>query len=507
MNRSRTRNVARNIAVALLCQTVNLVCTIVSRTIFINILGAEYLGINGLYTNILTILSFAELGIGNAIIFSMYKPLASADTEKIKSLMAFYKKTYDIIAIVIFVGGIGVVPFLKYIIKDAPNINENLSLLYLLFLANTVISYFYIYKRSIIIADQKNHIVLYITQLVQTIRIIGQSIILYLTHDFVLFLIIQICCTIICNLVTAIKAEKMYPYLKDPAMPLSNDESSRIFRNVRALVVYKFGSVILNGTDNIIISAMAGVANVGLISNYALFTSACTTIIGRITEAFTASVGNLNAIGNKQQKYDIFQKIFFISAWIYGFATVGLVIMSNRVISVWLGNDYLMSKFIVVSFMIGFYVSGVHFAAYTYRTTLGYFIEGKMAPLLAAILNFVFSIIGYQIFGIAGIFIATPISRYFTVGLVDPYLIYKKSFYLSSFRYHVTYFTYAGLFTVLYFICENVVAKILLDGWAGIVLQIMSITVVFNSIMVLAFCRNKMFKSLFEVVKNLLIMK
>lgn len=163
-NQSRTKNVTINSLVSLLCQVLNLFLNFLTRTVFIKILGAEYLGVNGLFTNILTILSFAELGIGNAIVFNLYKPLAQNDKKKISSLMLLYKKAYTIIGLFVLGAGVLVTPFLDVIIKTKPNISENISLLYILFLLNTVVSYFFVYKKNIIIADQKNYITLIVTQ-------------------------------------------------------------------------------------------------------------------------------------------------------------------------------------------------------------------------------------------------------------------------------------------------------------------------------------------------------
>ena len=159
MKESRTKNSFKNFQFGAITQVINTIFSFISRTIFIKVLGEEYLGVNGLFTNILTVLSFAELGIGNAIIFSMYKPIAENNKDKINALMKLYKKAYNIIGIVVLLIGICVVPFLDFIIKDPPNIHENIEMVYLLYLLNTSLSYFFTYKKSIISAQQKEYII------------------------------------------------------------------------------------------------------------------------------------------------------------------------------------------------------------------------------------------------------------------------------------------------------------------------------------------------------------
>lgn len=504
MGKSRTKNVSINTIVALICQVFNLLAAFITRTVFIHILGAEYLGVNGLFTNVLTILSFAELGIGNAIVFSMYKPLAVRDEGKLGSLMALYKKAYTIIGVFVAGAGVCVTPFLELIIKNTPDIPESIPVLYMLFLANTAASYFFVYKKNIIIADQKNFIVLIVTQLVTVARVILQTVFLLLTHQYIVYLIIQIICTVADNVICSIIADRMYPFLKKQAAPLAQKESSGIFRNVKALALYKFGSVILNGTDNILISAMIGVREVGLVSNYVLVTTSCNAILQKITDAFTASVGNLNALEGTDKQYVVFKKIFFITAWIFGYASVGLAIVSQPFIQEWIGEEYLLGMSVLMAIVAEFYVKGVHSVAYTYRSTLGFFVEGRWSALLAAGINLVLSIILCNAVGLVGIFIATPIARIFSIGIVDPVLIFHKGFKKNVLEYYTMYVGYLFLFIGIGFICYYTINLVSLTGWLGVIVDVAIVTLVFNLIMVFLFCRTRMFRDLLQMAVGLL---
>lgn len=504
MASSRTENVAKNAWFALITQVGNILLSFVSRTAFIYILGIEYLGVNGLFTNILMLLSFAELGIGNAIIYSMYKPLATDDKEKIKSLMDLYAKAYKLIGVFVAVVGFFVIPFMDYIIKDALDINENINLIYLLFLANTTFSYFFVYKKSIIIADQKNYIVSIYQEAFHIIQVLAQIVFLLLTHEYILFLLIQIIFTVINNIITARKADKMYPYLK-AGKPKSLDEVERksIISNVRSLFLYKFGSIVLNGTDNIIISALIGVAAVGLSSNYLLVLSAVTAISGQVMNAFTASVGNLNAVGNKNNKERVFNRIFFVSAWIYGFFAIGLFMFLNPFINLWLGKDFILSQVVVFAIVLHFYINSIHFTAYTYRTTMGLFVQGRLAPLAAAIVNIVLSLWLGKTIGLMGIFLATSIARFFTTGIVDPVLVYRIGFNKNPIYYYIKYFLFTAIFIGLYFILNYVISWIEIGGLIGFVVKVGIVTILFNGILVLLFWKNQDFKDIKKAVTNI----
>ena len=215
MTESRTKNSARNACVAIVSKVIYIVMSFICRTVFIKILGTEYLGVNGLFTNILTMLSFAELGIGVAIIYKMYKPIAEDDHEQIKTLIHFYKRAYATIGTVILILGLMVIPFLGSIIKDSPNIKENLSFIYVLFLVNTSISYFFAYKKSIITGHQKEYIINLITLVVTTVLNILQIVFLFITHNYIVYLLLQIIATVTDNVIASKMANKMYPYIKE----------------------------------------------------------------------------------------------------------------------------------------------------------------------------------------------------------------------------------------------------------------------------------------------------
>lgn len=501
---TRTQNVAKNIVISLLCQFFNMLIQFVGRSVFVYVLGKEYLGVNGLFTNILTMLSFAELGIGSAMIFSMYKPLSTGDREKIKSIMLLYKKAYRIIGFSVAGLGLCVIPFLGRIVGKTPDIPENITVLYLLFLFNSVISYFFVYKKSIITADQKLYVVNIYQEITSFIQVCVQSAVLLLTHNYILFLVIQILCTLLNNIWTSYKADKMYPYLKEKAEPLKKEESKVIFRNVKDLALYKFGSAILNGTDNLIISTMFSVVFVGLVSNYVMITNLFTTILGRITSSFTASVGNLNAESKPEKQYEVFVKILFLSVWMFGFASFGMMLFFNDVIELWLGSDYLLAPLVVFAIVLSFYVSSVQFATYTFRTTLGLFRQGRLAPVLASVVNIVFSILLGKMIGISGVFFATAISRFFVISLIDALLIYKHGFKKNPLGYFGMYFGYLLIIVAIYFLTVFIIGFITIPGLFGLIIKVLTACLLYNGIFYIVFGRTQMFKDILNSFLSLI---
>lgn len=502
MKNSRTINAIRNMSVSGISQVITLLMSFISRSIFIYTLGTEYLGINGLFTNILTVLSFAELGIGNAIIFSMYKPLANKDKQKLTALMNLYKNAYKLIGVVIAIIGLLIIPFLPYIIKDTPQIKENLVFIYVLFLANTVISYFFVYKSAIISADQQGYIVTSYQQIFRVIQSILQISILIISHNYILYLLIQIITTFLANYFIAHKADKMYPYLNEKNdIELSKKEKMLIFKNVKALFLYKFGSVILTGTDNIIISAFVGVESVGLSSNYTLIITSITNVINQALTAITASIGNLNAIESTKKKEDIFNQLFFISTWIYSFCSVGLLLFIEPFMKLWIGEEYILSKGVLFSLVLTFYIVGVQFAAFTYRTTMGLFVQSKYSPIIAAILNIIISIYLSKYLGLAGIFLATSISRALTLCWIDPYYIYKLKFKTSSKKYFGKYFIYLIITFLTYLTFKFIFSLINLNGWSGLFTKAVIFTVLCNGLYILLSFRTVEFKGIYNILK------
>lgn len=506
MEESRTKNTIKNVRSGIIVQTINRLMIFVVRTVFIKTLNTQYVGVNGLFTNILTILSFAELGIGTAIIYSMYKPVAEHDHKKIKSLMKLYQKSYNIIGGVVFLLGLFVIPFMGLIIKDAPDIKENLNFIYVLFLVNTSASYFFTYKKSIIYAHQKQRVVDNIDSIFYFGKSIAEIAILCITRNFVAYLVTDILATVTENVAIAFKANKMYPYLKDKdAEPLSKEESKGIFSNVKSLVVYKFGGVIMNGTDNILISSMVNVATVGLCSNYTMLITAIKNIVMHALGGVTASVGNLNVVGNPKQKENVFYQITFVNYIVFSFGSIAFMLLLNPFIRIWLGEEYLLGLSVSVALAVSFWIDGLRNPGYTYRTTLGLFQKGKMTPYIGAVTNIGLSIIFCKLWGVVGIFVATSVAQLASYSWIDPYLIHKYEFKTPVSKYFKKYIKYAVVFGISTVIALYISSFINFNAWINLALNAMVAFVVPNIINLIVFCKGEEFVNLNEkIVKPIL---
>jgi len=504
-NNSRTKNATINASFGIISQIIRILIEFILRTVFIKQLGSEYLGVNGLFTNILTILSFAELGIGNAIIFSMYKEIANSNTEKIKSLMMLYRKTYITIGCIVLIIGLIITPFIKFIINGVPDIRENIYLIYILFLLNTAVSYFFAYKKAIISAHQKEYIINIYRLFSEIIKVILQILILKLTKNFILYLMIQIICTIIDNIISAHKANVMFPYLKDKTVKkIETKEKNKIFTNVKSLIMYKFGSIILNGTDNIIISKMLGLVSVGLLSNYNLLINTITTLIGSVLNGFTAGVGNLNTDNNIKKQEQIFNQLFLICVWIYGFCAIAFAILSNDFIRLWVGENYQISLLSVYAMSLHLYVNGVQFVGYTYRTTMGLFNRGRYCPIIAALMNIILSILLCYKIGLAGVILATSISRLLTTTWYDVYMVYKYKLKKQPFGF---YFKYLINFCVIFFtglLNYKIISFVSFDGVFCFILKTIICTIITNLIFLIAFHRTNEFKEITNKIRGLI---
>ena len=446
---SRTKNALRNTIVGIISQILTLVFSFVNRTIFIHFLGSDYLGFNGLFSNILSLLSIAELGIGSAIVYSMYKPLAEQNKEKIKSLVRLYKRCYMIIGAVVTAIGLSLIPFFDILIKNPPNIGENIGVIYILFLLCNVNSYFFYYKIVVINTDQKGYIISLYTQIFKWIQVVVQILVLIFTKNYILYLIIQLLCSIGTNASLYIKANRMYPFLKEKNIKkLDQNEQQEIKKNIKSMVTYSLSPAIIGGTDNIIISGVIGLAAVGLYSNYYLIISSLNLFLTQIHSAIRSSIGNLNAIGNKQKKKEILYKLLYIDYFIYGICGVLLMALMNDFIKIWIGEEFLLSNLTLLSLVLFFYIDGMQFVGSSYRTTAGLFAHAKSAPFFEAVLNIGLSILLGKLIGLPGVFFATSLSKIFVFCWLDPYLIYKFIFKEKPKEYAYKYLKYFMIFSL-----------------------------------------------------------
>lgn len=504
---TRTKNSIRNIAVALGGQAVGILVSFIARIFFIRILGTEYLGISGLFTNILTMLSLVELGIGPAIIFSLYQPLAEKDEPKVQALMKLYKNAYTIIGILVAALGLCFTPFLHVFIKEMPDVPD-INLIFILFVINSAISYFYAYKRNLIIADQHRYIAaIYRYSFFAGLNIL-QILFLYLTKSYMVFLILQIACTLAENIMVSRHADRMYPYLKGKThYKLDAGTVLQIKKNTAAMVLHRIGSIVISSTDNILISAKVGIVWVGLYSNYQLIITAVTAITANFFTSITASIGNMLATESKEKSIYIFECIQFINFWIFGFCSVSLFQLLNPFIGIWLGNNLLMNTGIVLIIVINFYIRGMRNTVITFSDSFGLYWYTRYKPLVEVIVNLTAALALAPRFGISGIFIGTLISTMTVSFWVEAYVLFRKGFEASMKKYFFRFGLYTSITSAAGFITWRISGMITGTVFGVFVLKFLICLLVPNLLFLVCFYRTKEFKYLLSVLNAALVRK
>ncbi|MCR5546838.1 MAG: hypothetical protein K6F30_10240 [Lachnospiraceae bacterium] len=503
----RTRNSFLNFLANEGSHFINVVMSFVCRTVLIYTLSLEYVGINGLFGNILTVLSFAELGIGTAMIYKMYKPVAENDYQGIREFMNLYRKLYIAVAMVIAVAGLILVPFLPSLIKDYNSYKdlENLTVIYLLFLGDAVSSYFFSYKRSIIYAYQKMYITTLIDTIVTFLQFVIQIVVLVVFKKFVAYIIIQVISSFLKNAISAYVADKTYPFLKEDKKSLPSKEVRKdIQKNVGAMSLHKLGDIVVNNTDNLIMSAFVGVGSVAIYSNYILIQSTVNTALNGLFGAFTASIGNLGAEENSGRMYDIFKVLNFPGFWLYGFCTTAFLVLYNPFIENWAGDKYLFPMWLVFLIVIIFYLNGMRKVNLTFRDAMGLYWYDRYKPIAEIIINLTVSLYAVIKLGTAGIFIGTIVSIMTTCFWIEPLVTFKYGFKVPVREYFKKYGIYTlvtvidGVFT--YALCNYLAPK----GWMGVVVRVFLCVIVYNSIVWALFSRTNEYKEIITRLKQTL---
>lgn len=435
---SRTKKSLKNVIFNLSNQFITIILSFISRTVFIRTLGIEYLGINGLFSDVLGMLSMADLGFNTAMVYSFYKPIAENNKDKIAALITFYRKVYNIIALVISIIGLSLTPFIKYIV----NIDKNIPMLevyYIFALAGVIVSYLYVYRTSIITADQKNYIVTRITIIINIIKTISQIISLILFKNFIIYLVINISFNILNNTIASHKAVTLYPYIKK-RVSLPKSDITKIFTNLKSVFIYKISSVLLTATDNVIISTVVGTIAVGYYSNYLMVSNKINQIIALFFTSLTASIGNIIVKENATKRYEIFSIEQSISFIISGVVVPCFIILINDLVVVWLGSEYSLGYMLSIAMALNLYLSCVLQPLWSYREATGMYQKTKWVMFLAAICNIVLSLILGFLWGVIGIIFASAISRIITYVWYEPKLLFKDYFERSSKYYFIDIF-------------------------------------------------------------------
>ncbi len=429
MNDSRIKNSTRNSVVGLSTHLLRAVFAFITRTVFIKVLGVDYLGIDGLFANILNMLALSDLGIYTVMTYSLYKPLAQGNQAQVSALIKYFQKLYNVIALAVLLFGLILIPFLPKLIHGISLSDSQITHYYIILLLNSVISYFVISRSTLFRADQKVYIV-HITSAVFTFLMrITQIVLLLVFRNFMLYLICQVAYTAFSNIALFFLAARKYPYLNHQIdKNIIKDVKKDIINNLKASFCYKMGAYIMNSTDNILISVLISTAMVGYFSNYASIYGIVNIFIIIVIDGMLASIGNFVATETPKRKYQLFKFLLFIMYAVAALCSACYLAGMNDFIRIWIGDEFIIGGgFVLILAFNRFIFCAVH-PLWMMRESSGLFISTKYVMMSAAILNIVLSILLGKIFGINGIIMATSISYILTIYWYEPWLLSKKIF-------------------------------------------------------------------------------
>lgn len=501
----RIKNSIKNIYYSLLIQVCMTLLGFISRRVFINNLDIEYLGVNGLLTNIISMLSLVEGGIGASIVYNMYKPLAEDDKPAIIALVQLYKKLYMVVAAVVFAISLLIYPFLGKIMKDSNNV-AYITIIYFIFVGKNIVTYLNAHKWSLINADQKGYVLNKYNLRFNIGTYIIKILFLQFTKNYILYIIIEFIISLIQTMWNGSIVNKQYPYIKTPKKYIVDKKiKSNLFTNVKAIMFHNIGGYIVTGTDNILISALVNVKSVGLYSNYTMVMNQLSGILTQVLGGIGASVGNLIATEDSDKSYSIFKVTHFINFWIYSFSVIFLYNLLEPFIDWWLGKGLLLDKMTFIVVLLNYYLMGLRNTVLTFKNKAGIFDEDKYFPLIEAGINLGASLILVKYFGLAGIFLGTTISTLAIPMWTQPKLVFNKIFDVSLREYYKRYSLYAILTIVIGFITTlfcNIVQENNL--FLSLIIKGIICVIIPNCAYLILFLKTEEMKYIYSIIKPII---
>ncbi len=496
----RTRNAMRNIVFAGTLRLYQTIIPFLMRTAMIYFLGVEYLGLNGLFASILQVLNLAELGVGAAMVYSMYKPIVTEDKPMICALLKLYQKYYRIIGLLIATVGLCITPFIPRLIKGDTPADINIYVLYLLNLAATVLTYWlFAYKGSILQANQRNDVVSKVTLLTTTVQYAVQLAVLWAFHDYYLYVLVMLATQALTNIIIAIIANKMYPEYK-PSGTIPKSEMRKINRRIRDLFTEKLGTTIVNSADTIVISAFLGLTVLVMYQNYYFIMSAVMTFLSTILYSCLSSVGNSMITDSKEKNYTDFLMITFSINWIITICMCCFITMYHPFITLWVGEKYTFSTSVTILFCVYFYLVIMQQVMGVYKDAAGIWHQDRFRPLLAAVVNLICNLAFVKMWGIYAILGSTVFSY---VIVAFPWMIhnvFKYVFQRDWKKYTLDLICYFLIATVIMLLCFGISR---LTAGLPLVWQVVFngviCVVVSNVLLFLIFRKNSSFKPMIRL--------
>ena len=516
---TRTQNSFFNYLTDQISTVLVILLNFITRSVFIRYLGTSFLGIEGIFTNILSMLSLAELGFGSAIVFKLYKPIEEKDFHRIRVLLKLYRQVYRVVGFVVVALGLCLIPFLPKLVKDYDTfaaLGLNPIVIFSLYLFNTASSYWvFAYKTAFVQANQKTYMLTVIGYAVSILNSVSQILALVLTRNFYIYLAVQISFVVIRNLVWAFVCDRKFPYAKEKVEESVSKEERKAFRkDCSALFLYRISNVMIGGSDNIVLSAILGLNAVGLYYNYTTVKNSVDSILYSFLRSIQASLGSIYSTGNLEWSRLIFRVVNLFTVWIYGVGGIGVAVLLNEFITLWVGPDFVVTSWMVngreimtpVAILMGIelYTTGQKYYCGSFRNAMGLFQELKYRPLVSVLVNLTFSILLVPRIGIAGCVVSTIIAAMTVNLIVDPLIIHKHALRQSPKRYFIRNILYKLVMgtsgVIVWFVC----GRIPVPGILGFVIRGMVCVALPSLIFSLCFFRTQEYRFLISSVVSLI---
>lgn len=410
METQRTKNAIRNATTGFFLRFYQMLGPFILRTVMIYTLGMNYLGLNGLFTSILQVLNLAELGVGSAMIYSMYKPIIEKNDQEISALMNLYKKYYRTIGFIILLMGLLITPFIPNLINGEVPSDVNIYILYFMNLFATVLSYWlFAYKSSLLNANQRLDVINKITIVNITFQYVLQVIVLVLFHNYYFYVVISLLSQVFLNITTSIITDKMYPKYKAKGT-LDKVSIQKINRRVRDLFTSKIGEVVVNSADTIVISAFLGLNLLAIYNNYYYIIVSLLALFSILFNSAMAGIGNSLIVESKEKNFNDLKNFTFLISWFGCFGACSLLCLFQPFMELWVGIENILPFDCVICFVIYFYLRVINQTLIVYKDAAGLWHKDRFRPLITAILNLGLNLILVHFIGIYGIILSTVIS-------------------------------------------------------------------------------------------------
>lgn len=500
---TRSVKARRNIIAGFCYRVISMLLPFLVRTAIIYIMGEQFVGLSSLFTSILQVLNMAELGFSSAIVYNMYKPIAENDTDKVCSLLNYYRKIYYGIGSIILVAGLLLMPFIPKLIHGSyPNV-INIYILYAMYLVNTVLSYFlFAYKNALLIALQRNDLISTIQSVLAIVQSIIQLILLFLIKNFYVYVLVLICTTVMTNFLVQYLSKKFFPqYYCKGEIDLSLKKE--IKKHVSGIMLGKLSDTSRNAFDSIIISFFLGLTSVTIYSNYYYIYSSIYALLLVITQAMSAGVGDCIVKETKQKNLNDMYEFQFLYTWIVIWCASCLLCLYQPFMELWVGKKLMLSQCDMILFVIYFYVINMNNIRNLYFSGNGMWWRAKQFYVLEALFNLMLNIFLGYVWGITGVLLATILTMFLFNFVSRTLIVFKYYFEVSPKEYlkqHAFYFCIMFIVCSISFLITNIVPN---RNFTTLILKGVICLIVPNILLLLITCKNKYFYVLSKYLKML----